>query len=144
MMNLQNFPGMPPDPQLGDPPQTPPRGALLRARGLRPLLCPIAPNFKSWLCPCCRKLLPSRLKSMTGTLDRHFIDACEQYVEEKDYIYSSCNTTFRSATEELLPLVELYTLSLLLNTALNQTAVACLYQRCQHNILELSYYVPSL
>jgi len=27
----------------------------------------------------CRKLLPSRLQSMTGSLDRHFIDACEQW-----------------------------------------------------------------
>jgi len=44
MMNLQNFPGDTPDPQLKR--ATLPRGALRRAQGLRPLLCPIAPQLQ--------------------------------------------------------------------------------------------------
>jgi len=59
----------------------------------------VLPGFLSSMIGCtdlCRKLLPSHLQSMTGSLDRHFIDACEQWKRR-----TPCHTTFRSATEEM-------------------------------------------
>jgi len=94
---------------------------LLAVWGVRTANQIMLPGFLSSMISCtdlCRKLFPSCSQSLTGSLDRHFIDACEQCVDEQD----TCHTTFRSATEKWdLPLADA-TLSLLLSTAPTQSA----------------------
>jgi len=82
----------------------------------------VLPGFLSSMIGCtdlCRKLLPSRLQSMTGSLDGHCIDACEQWKRRTPAI-----PPFDQRQKKWdLPLVDA-TLSLLLNIAPNQAAVA--------------------
>jgi hypothetical protein len=82
----------------------------------------VLPGFLSSMIGCtdlCQKLLPIRLHSITGKLDRHFIDACEQWKRRTPAI-----PPFDCRQKKWdLPLVDA-TLSLLLNTAPNQAAVA--------------------
>jgi len=82
----------------------------------------VLPGFLSPMIGCtdlCRKLLPSRLQSMTGSFDRHFIDACEQWNRRTPVI-----PPFDQRQKKWdLPLIDA-TLSLLLNTTPNQAAVA--------------------
>jgi len=51
----------------------------------------VLPDFLSSMIGCTDlfcKLLPSRLQSMTGSLDRHFIDACEQWTKTGEGLLS--------------------------------------------------------
>jgi len=80
------------------------------------------PGFLSSIIGCtdlCQKLLPSRLQSATGIMDKHFINGCELW---KTRTTATPPFDFRQKKWDL-PLVEAAS-SLLLTTAPNQAAVA--------------------